>query len=164
MPKKKKKPKLSKKKKPSQPAIVEDDFGTMMERVLAILQIEHEEDAEATDDNMNKYLAYLQQHFQKHCLVTGREDFDWEEYYLLGPGDKAEYAEMKKIHPSYTDKFEVLEIGNHPDDMYGILVKVRRTSDKKIFALPLGDLETVGKQSENTQLLDDYAVWFTNFR
>jgi hypothetical protein len=48
--------------------------------------------------------------------------------------------------------------------MYGILVKVRRTSDKKIFALPLGDLETVGKQSENTQLLDDYAVWFTNFR
>jgi hypothetical protein len=41
---------------------------------------------------------------------------------------------------------------------------VRRISDKKKFSLTLADLEAVEKNSKNAQLLDDYAVWYTNFR
>ena len=31
--------------------------------------------------------------------VTGIEDFDWEEFYILGPGEKKEYERLKKHNP-----------------------------------------------------------------
>ena len=46
----------------------------------------------------------------------------------------------------------------------GLRFNVQRISDKKKFTLPLDDLEAVEKNSKNEQLLDDYAVWYTNFR
>ena len=49
-----------------------------------------------------------------------------------------------------------------PDD--GIVVHVRRVSDTKKFLLPLANLEATQKKSPNDQLLDDYAVWFVNWR
>ena len=41
---------------------------------------------------------------------------------------------------------------------------MRRVSDKKTFLLPLANLEAVQKKSPQYQLLDDYAVWFVNWR
>ena len=46
---------------------------------------------------------------------------------------------------------------------FGIMVKVRRASDKKTFVLPLADLKATNKQSKNYQLLDDYVTWFVNY-
>ena len=49
-----------------------------------------------------------------------------------------------------------------PDD--GIMVHVRRVSDKKKFLLSLANLEAAQKKLRNDQLLDDCAVWFVNWR
>jgi hypothetical protein len=46
----------------------------------------------------------------------------------------------------------------------GILVHVRRLSDKKKFTLTLSDLQATDEQSKNYQLRDDFAVWFVNWR
>jgi hypothetical protein len=52
-----------------------------------------------------------------------------------------------------------------PYDPYaGLAVKVKRVSDSKRFMLPLAHLKAREKPSNNDQLLDDYAVWFVNWR
>lgn len=88
--------------------------------------------------------------------------FGWEEYYTFGPGNKREYEKLKKTSASFTDTYELL---GFDDELYeeGIVVNVRRVSDKRKFAIPLADLEAEDKKSKNYQLLDDYAVWFVNF-
>ena len=106
---------------------------------------------------------YLKKNLELPCLLTGIEDFPWEERFVFGFGDKAEYERLKKTRPSYTDTFELLNIDEaDPDD--GIVAVVQRTSDRKEFSLPLADLEARVKESKNYQLLDDYSVWFVNYR
>jgi hypothetical protein len=43
-------------------------------------------------------------------------------------------------------------------------VNVKRISDKKKFALPLAELKAVDKDSNNFQLLEDFSMWFWNYR
>jgi len=50
------------------------------------------------------------------------------------------------------------------DAYEGIDVQVKRISDKKRFVLPLAALKATEEQSNNYQLLDDYVVWFVNWR
>ncbi|NER05389.1 MAG: hypothetical protein F6K17_23765, partial [Okeania sp. SIO3C4] len=38
--------------------------------------------------NLKKYFKYLKQNLDFPCLVTGIEEFEWEEYYTMGPGSK----------------------------------------------------------------------------
>jgi len=45
-----------------------------------------------------------------------------------------------------------------------IAARVRRKSDGKEFYLGLAELKAIDKRSPNYQLLDDYAVFFTNYR
>ncbi len=100
--------------------------------------------------------------------MTGIEDFDWEEPYVLGGWSKNEYEKLKLTQPSYTDKYALLQIldpeDEKSDNSYGLLAKVRRLSDEKQFTLPLCDLETTDAKSMNHQLLDDYSVWCVNNR
>lgn len=49
--------------------------------------------------NLLKYRQYLLKHFDRKTILTGREDFPWEEYYVLGPGSLAEYEKLKKTSP-----------------------------------------------------------------
>ena len=120
--------------------------------------------ADVTEETLEQYLTYLKQHIELPCQLTGIEDFDWEEYYVFGPGDKKEYEKLKKTRPSYTDKFELVSFEDAVDEEVGILVNVRRLSDKKRFTLPLAELEATNEKSKNYTLLDDYAVWFVNNR
>jgi hypothetical protein len=115
------------------------------------------------EKTLKKYLEYLNLKLSLPCAVTGREDFEWEEFCVLGPGDKNEYKRLKRNRPSYTDEFEILNFLDEPDDFHGILVRVRRPSDRKQFDLPLESLKTL-KKDNNAQLLDDYSVWFVNYR
>jgi hypothetical protein len=92
------------------------------------------------------------------CQLTGIEDFDWEEYYVLGPGDEGEYEHLKKTRPSYRDRFNLISLEDEPDEGTGILAKGQRVSDKKRFTLPLAELKTTERKSPNCRLLDDYAV------
>ncbi|MCJ7582605.1 MAG: hypothetical protein MUP98_18985 [Candidatus Aminicenantes bacterium] len=55
-------------------------------------------------------MDYLKKNLSYPCVLTGIEDFNWEEFYVFGPGDKEEYEELKKTKPSYMDTFELLEL------------------------------------------------------
>ena len=122
---------------------------------------------DVTDETLEKYLDYLKQHLDMPCLVTGIEDmgcFAWEEYYTFGPGSKREYEKLKKKQASYTDTYDLLSFDDDYDEDYGIVVNVRRVSDKKKFALTLSDLKATDGKAKYAQLLDDYVTWFVNWR
>jgi hypothetical protein len=113
---------------------------------------------------LRKYLDFLKRELEQPCQVTGIEDFPWEERYVMGFGNKAEYERLKKTRPSYTDIYELVSLNEEIDDHYGLLARVKRLSDKKSFELPLADLEATEEDSKNYQLLDDFSVWFVNWR
>lgn len=139
-----------------------DSFERQEERIR---QIFGEDDIPSVDvGTLKHYQDFLQAALTRPCQVTGMEDFGWEEYYVFGPGDEEEYEELKKTRPSYRDVYDLLTLEEEPDDHVGILIKVKRVSDKKTFVLPLADLEATDKASNNHQLLDDYASWFVNWR
>jgi hypothetical protein len=121
------------------------------------------------EDAMGVFFKYLKATLQLPCEVTGTEDFRWEEPYVIGGWSQTEYKRLKKTQPSYTDKYELLDIGH---DEYSewmmfsedIIAHVRRKSDGKECDLGLAELRVTDKKSPNFQLIDDYAVWLVNNR
>ncbi len=130
-------------------------------RVAAILG---DDNLGVREKSLAKYRNYLKGNLSFPCLLTGIEDFLWEEYYVFGPGDEGKYEELKKTRPSYTDEFELVDIDDEASLDDGLIVQVQRISDRKKFALPLADLEAVNINSKNYLLIDDYVVWFVNSR
>jgi hypothetical protein len=114
-------------------------------------------------ETLEHYKAFLEEKLNFPVLLTGIEDFDWEEFYLLGPGDKREYEELKRTQPSYTDVFTMSKISPRFDKNYGLFAKVTRLADKKKFELPLADLKATEKKSDDYLLLHDYSVWVINY-
>jgi len=122
------------------------------------------------EDCVEAFYKHLTESLELPCDVTGIEDFRWEEFYVFGPGDKSEYAHLRKTQPSYKDIFELIAIER---DVYSewmmcpgedLAGHVRRRSDGEEFYLGLFEIEAVDKESVNYQLLNDYAVWFVNNR
>lgn len=130
---------------------------------IRIEQILGEDNINVSDESLVMYRSYLQNNIIIPCELTGREDFRWEEYYILGPGDKKEYEELKKTRPSYKDVFTFMSFDEQIEDMPGLMVKVKRISDRKQFVLPLVDLKITDNKSPNFQLIDDYADWYVNY-
>ncbi len=118
---------------------------------------------DVTDETLEIYLDYLKQNLEMPCQVTGIEDFPWEEFYVIGPGSQKEHERLRKTRPSYMDTYELLSFDD-VESYSGIFVNVQRVSDKKEFVLPLADLEATEKKSKNYELLDDFSVWFVNWR
>ncbi|HEY3391666.1 MAG TPA: hypothetical protein VGK58_03090 [Lacipirellulaceae bacterium] len=119
---------------------------------------------------VDRFFEHLKSNLQLPCIVTGIEDFRWEEFYVIGPGDPEEYERLRKDRPSYQDQYELLAIEKgawsewmmfYDEDIAG---HVRRQSDGKEFFLGLAEIKAVDKKSKNYQLLNDYAVWFVNNR
>lgn len=131
--------------------------------ILADGDIDNEGMQEKSPETIEKYLHYLKTNINFPCLVTGIEDFPWEERYVFGYGDQKEYARLKKDNPSYKDKFEILDFYEDEDFDEQIMVRVKRASDQKVFVLDLDYLKAVDQKSKNYQLLDDYAVWYANY-
>jgi len=119
---------------------------------------------DVAEESLETYRAYLQEYLELPCQLTGIEDFGWEECYVFGPGDQKEYEDLKKTRPSYRDKFNMISFEDLIAEGAGILVEVRRISDRRKFTIPLAELEATEKKSKNYQLLDDYSVWFVNYR
>ena len=113
--------------------------------------------------NALKYLDYLQKNIKTPCMLSGVEDFPWEEPYIFGGWSQKKYEKLKKNNPSYTDQFELIELLPPEDDENEIIGKVKRKSDQKIFAIGLSWLEATDKGSHNYQLLHDYSVWHINY-
>jgi hypothetical protein len=136
-------------------------------RIRAILGDEEEP---VSEEAVKRFYEHLKKNLQLPCEVTGIEDFRWEEAYVIGPGNEEEYKRLKKIQPSYKDRYDLLEID--PDAVSewilfageDIGALVRRKSDGRRFCLGLAELEATDRKSANYQLLDDYAVWFVNNR
>jgi hypothetical protein len=136
------------------------------ERIEAIIGDGHAD----FDQAVGRFAKHLKAHLQLPCEVTGSEDFRWEEPYVFGGWSAREYARLKKTQPSYTDRYQLLDIDEkihsewalcHGED---IGAHVQRTSDGKKFVLALSELKTTDTKSPNSQLLDDFAVFFANYR
>lgn len=139
-------------------------------RIAGILGDAFDNDAYYFEDLILIFHAHLQKNLRLPCRVTGIEDFRWEGFYLLGPGDLEEYQKLRRTQPSYEDIYELLSVqaGVYSDWMIfngeDLAAHVRRESDGKEFYLGLSEIEVIDKKSPNYQLIDDYAVWFDNNR
>jgi hypothetical protein len=123
-----------------------------------------DEPPEVKPKTLKIFLKHLKQNVELPCRLTGSEDFEWEEYYTLGPGSKKEHDQLRKTEASYLDTFELIEFDYDANGDEGIHAQVRRLSDKKIFNLPLDYLKVKPRKSKNFSLIDDYGVWFVNYR
>jgi hypothetical protein len=107
---------------------------------------------EVDTESLERYLDHLTQQLALPCPLTGIEDFDWEEYYVIGPGSKAEHERLRKTRPSYMDTYDLLSFEDDVDPDDGIMVHVRHVSDTKKFLLPLANLEATQKKSPTYQV------------
>ena len=123
-----------------------------------------EEPPEVKEKTLKIFLMYLKRNVEYPCTLTGSEDFEWEELYIIGPGSKKEHDQLRKTNASYLDTFELIDFVLDPYGDEGIHAEVRRLSDKKIFILPLDYLKVKPRKSKNFSLVDDYGVWFVNYR
>jgi hypothetical protein len=51
---------------------------------------------EVDEGNLLQYRKYLLEQLAKGTVLTGREDFPWEEQYVFASGNRAEYERLKK--------------------------------------------------------------------
>jgi hypothetical protein len=123
-----------------------------------------EEPPEVKERTLKIFLNHLRKNIEFPCMLTGSEDFEWEEFYIIGPGSKKEHEQLRKTNASYLDTFELINFVLDPYGDEGIHAEVRRLSDKKIFILPLDYLKVKPRKSANFSSIDDYAVWFVNYR
>ena len=137
--------------------IHEEVFEEKLEEVLGTTTFK------VNQTNLKKYMKYLKQNLAIPCLVTGVEEFEWEEYYTVGPGSQKEYQKLKKTQPSYTDEFNILKLDNKLDVRDGILAVLERTTDNLKFTLPLAELEGVVEDSVDAKLLQYYGIWFFTY-
>lgn len=122
-----------------------------------------EEAPEVSRESLLIYRTYLLQRLDQAAIMTGREDFLWEEFYLFGPGDKREYDQLKKKRASYTDEFKLIDILKKNVEDRDLLARVKRLSDGKTFDIGLSWLTANEKKSGAYQLLDDFATWVVNW-
>jgi hypothetical protein len=130
------------------------------------IRLEHilgEESLKVSYNSLEKYRLHIQDNIVFPCDLTGREDFNWEEIYVFGGGDVNEYSELKKTKPSYTDIYTFMSFDDVAEEVDGLMVKVKRLTDRKQFVLPLADLKVTDKTSSNHELIHDYAVWYVNY-
>ncbi len=118
---------------------------------------------EVGEKSLMIYRSYLPQHLDKEAILTGREDFLWEEFYVFGPGDKGEYEKLKKKQASYTDEFELLDILEENAEERDLIARVKRLSDGKTFDIGLSWLTVKTKKTGTYQLLDDFTTWAANW-
>lgn len=121
------------------------------------------DDRSVSQNNQYIYFDYLKKNIQMPTMFTGAEDFPWEEKYIFGGWSKKEYEKLKMTQPSYTDKFEFIELFETIDEIRGILAKVKRKPDNKVFMLPLWDLKCTDKNKRNYELISDYSFWMSNY-
>ncbi|MDD3944984.1 MAG: hypothetical protein PHS38_09745 [Bacteroidales bacterium] len=138
------------------------DFEKLEKRIESVFPKKIDDISKRTE-TLDIYKRFLEKNIDFPAKLTGIEDFNWEEFYIFGPGDKREYEELKKTRPSYKDIYNLIRIDEHIDEDYGLFAKVTRISDRKRFQIPLADLKAVDEKSKNYQLLDDYSVWCVNY-
>lgn len=132
-------------------------------RIAKVFGMEDAPEVSISRESLLTYRSYLLSRLDKQTVLTGREDFLWEEFYVFGPGDKEEYEHLKKQRASYTDEFELIDILEKTVEDHDLAAKVKRLSDGKKFDIGLSWLTAKKKKTEAYQLLDDFATWVVNW-
>ena len=132
-----------------------EDWEQRIEKILG-------DDAERSVKNAEHYLAHLKKSLTLPLRVTGREDFPWEEPYVIGGWSQKEYTALKRTNPSYTDSFDLLDL-LPPDEHEDVTAKIMRVSDGKVFTIGLSWLTTEKEEVPEFEILDDYAKWHANY-
>jgi hypothetical protein len=114
-------------------------------------------------ENLLTYRKYLLRHLDRKAILTGREDFLWEEKYVLGGWSRAEYEKLKKTRPSYTDEYELIDILEEDLPENDLIAQVKRLSNGKVFEIGLSWLTAKKEKTKGYQLLDDFATWVVNW-
>ncbi len=86
----------------------------------------------------------------------------WEKYFkktLIFPFD-AEVSGFQDRGPLQSGDMVSVKKISIIDDLYGIVVELRRGREK--YDHPLSDLEVINRESPNYQPIKDYCVWFAN--
>ena len=142
-----------------------NDWREQEQRILAAIG---DVDVDA-DLAFRRWHSHLASRLMFPCDVTGIEDFQWEEFFVIGPGNRAEYRRLQQSQPSYRDVFELTSITLDSESEWCMVpdevkAHVRRKTDGKRFILGLSELKATNKDSQNYQMLHDYAVWLVNYR
>ena len=127
-------------------------------RVEAVLG----DDDELCTRNSQRWRQHLLKNLTLPLRVIGIEDFPWEEPYVFGAWDEGDYEELKKTNPSYTDEFNLIDIGE-PGENDDLIAEVRRVSDKKMFDIGLSWLKPTKEDDPAYTIVNDYAVWHCNY-
>jgi len=53
-------------------------------------------DLDVNEENLKTYRKYLIENLKSPTIITGIEDFSWEERYVFGHGSQKEYEKLKK--------------------------------------------------------------------
>jgi hypothetical protein len=125
--------------------------------------LETDQVPEVDEKNLLKYRNYLLARLDKNGVLTGREDFPWEEKYSWGAGDQAEYKQMRKENPSYRDEYKLIDILQEETEENDLIASVERLSDGRRFEVGLSWLTTKKNKGRDFQLLDDFATWVVNW-
>lgn len=137
-----------------------------LERIKAIFNAA--EVPSVTNSTLRQYFEYLKANLASPCMLTGIESlgyFSWEERFSFGYGRKSEYERLRREKGSYHEQYELRTLEDATvDEDWDILVKVERIPHRKRFTIPLSELQAVDKNSNNYQLLEDYSVWYVNWR
>ncbi len=148
----------------------DDEF----ERVCAVLlpdepideeKAEDFELPEATAETLLRYYEFLLPRLPAGLKMTGQEDlgyFAWEERFTWGGGSQKEFETLKKEYASCDDKFNFVRL-LLGEEKYGLMAEVKRTTDKKLFTIPLVDLMVCNEDAKEYLWVDDYSAWFVNF-
>ncbi len=115
-------------------------------------------------ESLTIYRDYLRKHIEMPCIMTGIEGFPWEDNYVFGYANEAEYENLKKDQPSPADIYELKRFEDLLDEKTGILVKIKRVKDNRRFVIDLAWLKAVDESSGNHALLDDCSAWFHSNR
>ena len=142
------------------------DYDEQSSRIKSVFNLA--EIPEVTEANLENYFGWLKRKLTFPLILTGVESmgyFSWEERYEFGYGKKKDYERLKKERGSYKESYELKTLDKVKIEQdWDILVPVVRISDKRRFTIPLSELQAADENSENYQLLNDYTVWYVNWR
>ena len=108
---------------------------------------------------LTAYAVYLNALLHLPCPVVAMESFDWEEPFLTPDGDANAYESLRTDNPAHTDDFDLVAVEEIPDADDGLMARIRRQGDDRLFTVPLENLEARASDSEAFVLLKDYVVW-----
>ncbi len=148
-------------------AAAQAKYGEQEKRIKAVFGAA-DDIPQVTENTLQIYFEHLQEHLETPCLLTGIESmgyFGWEERYSFGYGSKAEHQRLRKTQASFRDEYELKTFAATVNMAWeDIVVDVRRITDSKEFSIPLSELQAVDESSMHYQLLNDYSVWYVNWR